>query len=133
MTIPTLRVFGYESFVTQAGVGLKQMFEKDCQCRVEFFSGPDSGILLQRLKIEGESLGADLIIGLDQFDIMLSDETDGPATSTFSCCSTHTMNIVFPRGRYIPIYDEFHIRYIQSTAADIGRYQNRNAARAKHL
>lgn len=68
---PVVRIFGYTSFVGRFGPGpeLKAMFEKDCKCRVEFIEGSDSGILLQRLKIEGESLGADLILGLDQFDL----------------------------------------------------------------
>lgn len=69
--VPTLRVFGYASFTGRYGPGpqLKETFEKTCQCKVEFIEGSDSGILLQRLKIEGETLGADLIIGLDQFDL----------------------------------------------------------------
>lgn len=68
---PILRVFGYASFTGKWGPGpqLKQMFEKTCNCTVEFIEGSDSGILLQRLKIEGESLGADLIVGLDQYDL----------------------------------------------------------------
>lgn len=68
---PVLRVFGYASFTGKWGPGpqLKQLFEKTCNCTVEFIEGSDSGILLQRLKIEGESLGADLIVGLDQFDL----------------------------------------------------------------
>ncbi|WP_413295303.1 thiamine ABC transporter substrate-binding protein [Bdellovibrio sp. HCB185ZH] len=70
-TMPTLRVFGYSSFTGKFGPGplLKSEFEKTCNCKLEFIEGSDSGILLQRLKIEGESLGADLVIGLDQFDI----------------------------------------------------------------
>ncbi|MBK9324037.1 MAG: thiamine ABC transporter substrate-binding protein [Bdellovibrionaceae bacterium] len=68
---PVLRVFGYASFTGQWGAGpsLKQIFEKDCDCQVQFIQGSDSGILLQRLKLEGESLGADLVVGLDQFDL----------------------------------------------------------------
>lgn len=68
---PVLRVFGYASFTGKWGPGpkLKELFEKSCNCTVEFIEGSDSGILLQRLKIEGESLGADLIVGLDQFDL----------------------------------------------------------------
>lgn len=70
-SLPTLRVFGYASFTGRWGPGplLKEQFEKNCKCKVEFIEGSDSGILLQRLKIEGESLGADLVIGLDQFDL----------------------------------------------------------------
>lgn len=68
---PTLRVFGYSSFTGQwgPGPGLKELFEKDCDCQVQYIEGSDSGILLQRLKIEGDSLGADLVVGLDQFDL----------------------------------------------------------------
>lgn len=68
---PTLRVFGYSSFTGRWGPGplLKEAFEKHCKCKVEFIEGSDSGILLQRLRIEGESLGADLVVGLDQFDL----------------------------------------------------------------
>lgn len=67
----TLRVFGYASFTGRWGPGpiLKEKFEKTCKCKVEFIDGSDSGILLQRLKIEGESLGADVVVGLDQFDL----------------------------------------------------------------
>lgn len=70
-SLPTLRVFGYASFTGRWGPGpvLKEMFEKTCKCKVEFIEGSDSGILLQRLKIEGESLGADVVVGLDQFDL----------------------------------------------------------------
>lgn len=68
---PLIRIFGYSSFTGKWGPGpqLKELFEKDCGCRVEYIEGSDSGILLQRLRIEGESLGADLVIGLDQFDL----------------------------------------------------------------
>lgn len=69
--IPILRVFSYGSFTSSYGPGpiLKTEFEKICQCKIEFIEGTDAGILLQRLKIEGEGLGADLILGLDQFDL----------------------------------------------------------------
>lgn len=70
-SLPTVRVFGYASFTGRWGPGLllKEEFEKNCKCTVEFIEGSDSGILLQRLKIEGESLGADVVVGLDQFDL----------------------------------------------------------------
>nr|BFD58401.1 thiamine ABC transporter substrate binding subunit [Bdellovibrio sp. CKG001]BFD61830.1 thiamine ABC transporter substrate binding subunit [Bdellovibrio sp. HM001]BFD65656.1 thiamine ABC transporter substrate binding subunit [Bdellovibrio sp. HAGR004] len=70
-SLPTVRVFGYASFTGRWGPGplLKELFEKTCKCKVEFIEGSDSGILLQRLKIEGESLGADVVVGLDQFDL----------------------------------------------------------------
>lgn len=68
---PTVKVFTYSSFSSKWGPGpvLKEIFEKTCDCHIEYLDGADSGILLQRLKIEGEKLGADLVIGLDQYDL----------------------------------------------------------------
>lgn len=68
---PAVKIFTYSSFSSKWGPGpvLQEMFEKSCDCHVEFLDGSDSGILLQRLKIEGEKLGADLVIGLDQYDL----------------------------------------------------------------
>lgn len=66
-----MRVFSYSSFTGKGGPGprLKEEFEKTCSCVVEFIDGNDSGVLLQKLKLEGESLGADLVIGFDQYDL----------------------------------------------------------------
>ncbi len=73
---PILRVYTYNSFTSKWGPGpvLKEMFEKQCNCRIEFAEGSNAGILLQKLKIEGESLGADLVIGLDQLDLQKASE-----------------------------------------------------------
>lgn len=70
-SFPVVKIFGYSSFTSKWGPGpqLKEIFEKTCKCKIEFIEGSDSGILLQRLKIEGESLGADLVLGFDQFDL----------------------------------------------------------------
>ncbi len=66
-----VRIYSYASFTAPWGPGpvLRQMFEKTCNCRIEFAEGSDAGILLQRLKVEGETLGADLVIGFDQYDL----------------------------------------------------------------
>lgn len=68
---PIVKIFTYASFSSKWGPGpvLEEIFEKECNCQIEFLEGSDSGILLQRLKIEGEKLGADLVIGLDQYDL----------------------------------------------------------------
>lgn len=73
---PNLRIFAYSSFTSQWGPGpkLKEIFERECNCTVEFIDASDSSLLLQRMKIEGEGLGADLVIGLDQFFIQKAME-----------------------------------------------------------
>ena len=67
----SVRVFAYSSFTSITGPGpkLKALFELSCNCRLEFVEGNDAGMLLQRLKLESESLGADLVIGFDQYDL----------------------------------------------------------------
>lgn len=67
---PVVRIFGPSSFISQWGPGpwLKQAFEKSCDCRLEYIDGADSTILFQRLKSESKT-GADLVVGLDQFDL----------------------------------------------------------------
>jgi thiamine transport system substrate-binding protein len=75
-TTPTVRVFGSSSFVAQWGPGpwLKEEFEKVCSCKIEFIDGADSTILMQRLKAEG-SQGADLVLGFDQFDLEMANNS----------------------------------------------------------
>ncbi|MEZ0393071.1 MAG: thiamine ABC transporter substrate-binding protein [Pseudobdellovibrionaceae bacterium] len=75
-TRPVLKVFAASSFISQWGPGpwLKEAFEKTCECRVEFQDGADSTILLQRLKSEGRTGGADVVLGFDQYDLELAQQ-----------------------------------------------------------
>jgi len=72
-SLPVLRVFGTSSFVSQWGPGpwLKENFEKTCGCKVEFFDGADTILLLQRVKSESRT-GADVVLGLDQYDLEMA-------------------------------------------------------------
>lgn len=104
---PTLKVFGYSSFTGKWGPGpvLKELFEKSCQCKVEFMEGSDAGILLQRLKIEGESLGVDLVVGLDQFDLSkASNQLNWRELSTQNLDVVDNVKEAMNLKKYIP-YD----------------------------
>jgi thiamine transport system substrate-binding protein len=63
----TLTVYTYESFVSEWGPGpkVKEAFEKTCACTVEFVGVADGVALLTRLKLEGETSKADVVLGLD--------------------------------------------------------------------
>lgn len=71
---PVLKVFASSSFISQWGPGtwLKQEFENSCQCRVEFHDSVDAQVLIQRLKSEGRVGGADIVFGLDQYDLEMA-------------------------------------------------------------
>lgn len=64
---PTLTIYTYQSFASDWGPGLalKQAFEANTGCNVNFVTTTDSGTLLNRLRMEGKHSKADLVLGLD--------------------------------------------------------------------
>ena len=63
----TLTVYTYESFTAEWGPGpaVEAAFEATCGCDVDFVSVADGVALLTRLKLEGASTKADIVLGLD--------------------------------------------------------------------
>jgi thiamine transport system substrate-binding protein len=63
----TLTIYTYESFVSEWGPGIKikAAFEKTCDCAVEWVAIADGVAMLNRLKLEGSSTKADVVLGLD--------------------------------------------------------------------
>jgi thiamine transport system substrate-binding protein len=64
---PKLTVYTYSSFVADWGPGPKitPVFEAKCGCKIEWVSVGDGAALLSRLKLEGKSSPADVVLGLD--------------------------------------------------------------------
>ena len=64
---PILTVYTYESFVTEWGPGakIKAAFESQCKCEVEWVAIQDGVAILNRLKLEGATTKADVVLGLD--------------------------------------------------------------------
>lgn len=67
----TIRIYASASFVAKWGPGpsLKELFEKQNIFKVEFIESPDMAMTLQKISFENKNSVADLVIGLDQFDI----------------------------------------------------------------
>ena len=65
--LATLVVYAYTSFTAAWGPGptLAKNFETQCQCHVNLVAAGDGGALLGRLKLEGETTEADVVIGFD--------------------------------------------------------------------
>ena len=63
----TLTVYTYDSFVADWGPGpkVKEAFEKECGCTLEWVAPGDGVALLNRLKLEGANTKADVVLGLD--------------------------------------------------------------------
>ena len=62
-----LTVYTYDSFTAEWGPGpaVEKAFEAECGCDVEFVAVADGVALLNRLKLEGASTQADIVLGLD--------------------------------------------------------------------
>jgi thiamine transport system substrate-binding protein len=63
----TLTIYTYDSFVADWGPGpkVKEAFEKSCNCTINWVAPGDGVALLNRLKLEGKSTKADVVLGLD--------------------------------------------------------------------
>src|SRR3546814_16155110 len=63
----TLTVYTYDAFTSDWGPGpaIKQAFEKDCGCTLEYVALDSSIGVLSRLRLEGDSNKADVVLGPD--------------------------------------------------------------------
>ncbi len=63
-----LTIYTYGSFAASWGPApkIKESFEKQCNCTVNFISLDDGASILSRLKLEGKNTKADIILGLDR-------------------------------------------------------------------
>jgi thiamine transport system substrate-binding protein len=65
--LPTLKIYTVKSFTATwaAGPVIKRNFETMCKCHVEYISFDNTAGLLSRLKLEGDQVNADLVLGFD--------------------------------------------------------------------
>ncbi len=64
---PVLTVYTYDSFVSSWGPGpaVREAFEAECGCELNFVGVGDGAALLARLQLEGARSPADVVLGLD--------------------------------------------------------------------
>lgn len=62
-----LTIYTYESFTAEWGPGpqVETAFEAECGCDLEFVAAADGAVLLNRVRLEGTSTRADIVLGLD--------------------------------------------------------------------
>lgn len=88
-----LTVYTYDSFVAEWGPGpkVKENFEKECDCEVEWIASADGVALLNRLKLEGSNTKADIVLGLDT-----NLTTEARATGFFAPSGIDQSNVSVP-------------------------------------
>ncbi len=90
---PTLTVYTYDSFAADWGPGsaIKKAFEAECDCQLKFVALADGVSLLNRLRMEGKSSQADVILGLDNNLVQAAEQT-----GLFVPSQVDTSNLALP-------------------------------------
>ena len=107
-----LTIYTYESFTSEWGPGpqVEKAFEAGCGCDVEFVAVADGVALLNRLKLEGASTRADIVLGLDT-----NLTAEAKATGLFAPAGIDASPIKVPGGWsddvFVP-YDYAHFAVI---------------------
>lgn len=88
-----LTIYTYDSFVSEWGPGpkVKENFEKECDCELEWIASADGVALLNRLKLEGGNTKADIVLGLDT-----NLTTEARATGYFAPSGIDLSNVKVP-------------------------------------
>lgn len=111
----TLTIYTYESFTAEWGPGpkVKEAFEKTCACTVKYVSAADGVALLSRLKLEGASTKADVVLGLDTNLV-----TEAKETGLFEASGIDTSAVKVPGDfkddTFVP-YDYGHFAVVYDT------------------
>lgn len=112
-----LTVYTYEGFDAEWGPGpkIKAAFEPKCGCTLNFVSAADGVALLTKMKLEGASNKADVVLGLDTNLI-----SEAKATGLFAPHSIDTAAVQVPGGfvddTFVPFdYGHFAVVYDTQT------------------
>lgn len=117
--LPKLTAYTYSSFVSEWGPGpqLKKAFEAECQCHIDFVAFDDGVTLFNRLRLEGESTQADLIIGLDNNLLKTAESTQLFAKNNLDLDQLNLPTpwdwlsfVPYDYGQYAFIYDKNRLK-----------------------
>ncbi len=91
---PTLTVYTYDSFAASWGPApkIKEAFEKECNCTLEFVASSSAIGTLRKIQMEGAKTKADVILGLDT-----SIAQTAKKTGLFAKHSVDTSRVVLPK------------------------------------
>ena len=110
-----LTVYTYDSFVSDWGMGplIKPTFEEQCGCTLNLVGMDDAVAMLQRLKLEGASTKADLVLGLD-LNLVDDAKKSGLFTSHSVDTSTLEMPIDWQDDTFVP-FDYGYFAFVYNT------------------
>ena len=106
---PVLTVYTYESFIPEWGPGpkIEAAFEAVCACDLQFVGLDDGVAILNRLKLEGGSSDADIVLGLTA-DLI----PEAKATGLFAESGVDLSALSVPTGFSDPVFVPFDYSYL---------------------
>nr|WP_051436187.1 thiamine ABC transporter substrate binding subunit [Marinomonas ushuaiensis] len=111
----TLNVYTYDSFASDWGPGpkIKENFEKECDCELNFVALDSSVGILSRVQLEGQSSKADVLLGLD-LNLMEAAKQTGLLTT--HSVNTSTVNVAggWNDRTFVP-FDQGHFAFIYNS------------------
>ncbi len=112
---PTLNVYTHPSFASEWGPGprIKEAFEQQCQCHLQFTVMDSAGDILQRLRLEGRSTRADVILGLDTATMETARQTGLLAPHTRSLINL-ALPIQWQDDHFVP-FDWGYFAFVYDT------------------
>ncbi|PID62873.1 MAG: thiamine ABC transporter substrate binding subunit [Gammaproteobacteria bacterium] len=115
----TLTVYSYDSFTSDWGAGpkLEKAFEATCDCDVKFVPFEDGVTMFNRLRLEGKSPKADVVVGLDNNLLKAAEASDLFAKTDIDVSQLNLpiqwesqTFIPFDYGQYAFIYDNTKLK-----------------------
>lgn len=115
LAAPTLTVYTYPSFISEWGPGpaIDEAFEAQCNCTLNFVALDSSVAILHRLRLEGESTQADVVLGLDA-NIMAEARNTGLLAPHGIDMSALALPITWQDEIFVP-YDWGYFAFIYDT------------------
>ncbi|WP_158008683.1 thiamine ABC transporter substrate-binding protein [Rappaport israeli] len=118
-----LNVLTYGSFNSDWGPApkLTELFEKQCDCTLNWLSAEDSVMMLRRLQLEGKALEADVIVGLDNQSI--SDTLNTGLIQTLQ----HPVETVFGSSTQAVPFDFGYLAFIKRKNNNLPEFDSLDA------
>nr|HID12289.1 thiamine ABC transporter substrate-binding protein [Anaerolineae bacterium] len=112
-----LTVYTYDAFTSDWGPGprIKEAFEAECGCVLDFVAIDTSGGVLSRLRLEGETSKADVILGLD-LNLMAEAEATGLLAPHGVAAEDLTLPIDWNDETFLP-FDYGYFAFVYDTEA----------------
>jgi len=113
----TLNVYTYDAFASDWGPGpkIKENFEKECDCELNFVALDSSVGILSRVQLEGKSSQADVLLGLD-LNLMEAAKQTGLLANHSVNTSAVTVAGGWNDKTFVP-FDQGHFAFIYNSEA----------------